>query len=65
MKLDKYKEIDKETLSPFLFNLYAQKIINKVKEEIEVEIKINGERINMLKFSDDTAVITNNGEELT
>jgi len=33
------------SLSLSLFNLYVQEAINKIREEIEVGIKINGERI--------------------
>lgn len=35
------------TLSPSLFNLYIHEAINKVREEIVVEIRINEEKINM------------------
>ncbi|VVC46280.1 Reverse transcriptase domain [Cinara cedri] len=52
------------TLSPSLFNLYVQEAVNKVREEIEVGIRINGERIDMLRFADDIAVITDNEEDL-
>jgi len=52
------------TLSPSLFNLYVQEAINKVREVIEVGIRINGERIDMLRFADDIEVITNNEEYL-
>jgi len=41
------------TLSPSLFNLYVQEAVNKVREEIEVGVRINGERIDMLRFADD------------
>jgi len=40
------------TLSPSYFNIYVQKAINKVREEIEVGIRINGERIDMLRFAE-------------
>jgi len=52
------------TLSSFFFNLYVQEVINKLREEVEVWIRINGERINMLRFADDIAVITDNEEDL-
>lgn len=48
------------TLSPSIFNLYVQEAENKVREEIEVGIRINSERIDMLRFVDDIAVMTDN-----
>lgn len=43
-------------LSPCLFNLYEQEAINQVRELIEVEIKIQGENVDMLRYADFIAV---------
>jgi hypothetical protein len=48
------------TLSPSLFNLYVQETVNKVREEIEVGVRINGERLDMLRFADNIAIIADN-----
>jgi len=52
------------TLSLSLFNLNVQEAINKIREEIEVGIKINEEKVDMLKFADDIAFITENEQDL-
>lgn len=41
-----------------------QEAINKVREEIEIRIRMNGERIDMLRFTNNTVVITDNEEVL-
>jgi len=38
--------------------------VNKVREEIEVGVRINDERIDMLRFADDIAIIAENEEDL-
>lgn len=38
--------------------------INKVREDIEVGIRINEERIDMLRFADNITVITDNEKDL-
>uniref|UniRef100_A0A8D8Z0H2 Craniofacial development protein 2 n=1 Tax=Cacopsylla melanoneura TaxID=428564 RepID=A0A8D8Z0H2_9HEMI len=52
------------SLSPYLFNLYVQEAINKIREETEVGVKIHGERIDMLRFADDIAITTETEEDL-
>jgi len=47
-----------------LFNLYVQEAINKIREEIEVGIRINGEKVGMLRFSANIAAITENKKNL-
>jgi hypothetical protein len=46
-------------LSPFLFNLYAEKIMRKVElEETEIGVKIGGRNINNLRYADDTTLLS-------
>jgi len=41
------------TLSPIIFNAYIQEAIDMIKENNNLGIKINGQKINMLRFTDD------------
>ncbi|VVC32955.1 Reverse transcriptase domain [Cinara cedri] len=52
------------SLSPYLFNLYVQEAINKIKEKGGVGINIHGEKIDMLRFADDIAVLAENENDL-
>ena len=53
------------TLSPCLFNLYAEYIMrNAVLEEAQVRIKITGRNINNLRYADDTSLMAESEEEL-
>ena len=53
------------TLSPCLFNVYAEYIIrNAGLEEIQAEIKIAGKNINNLRYADDTTLMAESEEEL-
>ena len=50
-------------LPPCLFNLYAEYIMRNAElDEAQVEIKIAGENINNLRYSDDTTLTTENKE---
>ena len=44
-------------LSPCLFNLYAEYIINAGLYEAQVGIKIAGKNINNLRYADDTTLM--------
>ena len=51
------------TLSPCLFNLYAEYIMrNAGLEEVQAEIKISGRNINNLRNADETALLAENEE---
>ena len=53
------------TLSPCLFNLYAEYIVrNAGLEEAQAGIKIAGTNINNLRYADDTALMAESEEEL-
>ena len=53
------------TLSPCLFNLYAEYIMrNAGLEEAQAEIKIAGRSINNLRYTDDTTLMAESEEEL-
>ena len=52
-------------LSPCLFNLYAEYIMqNAGLDEVEAGIKIAGRNINNLRYADDTTVMAESEEEL-
>ena len=52
-------------LSPCLFNLYAEYIMqNPELDELQAGIKIARRNINNLKYTDDTTLMTENKEEL-
>jgi|AKYZ01.1.fsa_nt_gi Reverse transcriptase (RNA-dependent DNA polymerase). len=51
-------------LSPALFNAYIQDGLDSINEESDIGIRVQGERINMLRFADDIAVLTENEQEM-
>ena len=54
-----------QVLSPCLFNLYAEYIMqNAGLDEAQAGIKIAGRNINNLRYTDDTTLMTQSEEEL-
>ena len=52
-------------LSPCLFNLYAEYIMQNARlDEAQAGIKISGRNINSLRYSDDTSLTAESEEEL-
>ena len=52
-------------LSPCLFNLYAEYIMQNAElDEAQVGIKIAGRNINDLRYADDTTLMTESEEKL-
>ena len=52
-------------LSPCLFNLYAEYIMQNARlDETKAEIKFSGWNINNLRYADDTTLMAENEEEL-
>ena len=52
-------------LSPCLFNLYTEYIIqNAGLDELQARIKISGKNINNLRYADDTTLMAESQEEL-
>ena len=52
-------------LSPCLFNLYAEYIMQNVRlDEAEAGIKISGRNINNLRYADDTTLMAESKKEL-
>ena len=52
-------------LSPCLFNLYAEYIMQNARlDEAQVGIKIEGRNINNLRYADDTIPMAESKEEL-
>ena len=53
------------TLSPFLFDLYVEYIMqNAGLDEAQAGIKISGRNINNLRYADDTTLMAESEEEL-
>ena len=53
------------TLSPYLFNLYAEHIVRGAGlDEDEGRIKIGSRKINNLRYADDTAVLADKLDDL-
>lgn len=40
-------------LSPIIFNAYIREAIDLIKERIQLGVKLNGWKIEMLRFADD------------
>ena len=52
-------------LSPWLFNFYAEYIMQNVRlDEAQVGIKIAGRNINNLRYADDTTLVAESKDEL-
>ena len=52
-------------MSPCLFNLYAEHIIQNARlDEAQAEIKTAGRNINNLRYGDDTTLVVESEEEL-
>ena len=59
------KEYVKAVLSPCLFNLFAEYIMQNVGlDEAQAEIKIAGRNINNLRYADDITLMAESEEEL-
>ena len=59
------KEYVKAVLSPCLFNLYAEYIMqNATLDETQAGIKIAGRNNNSLRYADDTTLMAETEEEL-
>ena len=57
------KEFFKTTLSPYLFNLYAECVMwNDGLDEAQAGIKISQRYINNLRYADDTTLLTESKE---
>ena len=53
-------------MSPCLFNLYAEYIIQNARlDEAQAGVKIAGRNINNLRYADDTTLMAESKEELT
>lgn len=52
------------TPSPIIFNAYIQEAIEKIKEDTNLGIIVNGHKISMLRFADDIALIAETEEDL-
>ena len=60
-----WKEYIKAALSPCLFNLYAEYIMQNARlDEAQPGVKIAGRIINNLRYADDTTLMAESEEEL-
>ena len=58
-------KLEKEYMSPCLFNLYAEYVMKNARlDEAQTRIKIARRNINNLRHADDTPVMAESGEEL-
>ena len=52
-------------LSPYLFNFYSEYIIRKAElNNTDIGIRIGGERVNNIRYADDTTLIAETKEDL-
>ena len=51
-------------LSPLLFNLYSEEIFKEALDDIELGVSVNGQRLNNIRYADDTVVFADNIEGL-
>lgn len=51
-------------LSPLLFNIYSEEIFKEALDDIELGISINGQRLNNVRYADDTVVFADDIESL-
>ena len=51
-------------LSPILFNIYLEFIFREAFEDFEAGILVNGQRLNNIRYADDTVVFTDNPADL-
>lgn len=51
-------------LSPTLFNLYSEYVFGKALENVDAGVLVNGERINNIRYADDTVVFADSLEGL-
>lgn len=51
-------------LSPLLFNLYSEEIFKKPKDSSNAGMKVNGERIALIRYANDTVLLASSEQEL-
>lgn len=51
-------------LSPLLFNIYSEYIFREALENTEIGIPLNGERLNNIRYADDTVIFADSLENL-
>ena len=58
-------KLEKEYMSPCLFNLYAEYVMQNARlDDAQAGIKIAGRNINNLRYADDTTLVAESEEEL-
>lgn len=51
-------------LYPMLFNIYVEKILQIALEDVVAGIRVNDKPINNIRYTDDTATLASNLEDL-
>uniref|UniRef100_A0A8D8SMX4 Craniofacial development protein 2 n=1 Tax=Cacopsylla melanoneura TaxID=428564 RepID=A0A8D8SMX4_9HEMI len=51
-------------LSPVIFNVYSEHILKEALQDMEAGILLNGERINNIRYADDTVIFADSFESL-
>ena len=63
--VSKLRKKDKVYLSPCLFNLYAECVMQNARlDELQARIKVSGRNINNLRYADDTTLMAESKEPL-
>ncbi|KAI5752610.1 hypothetical protein M8J77_018598 [Diaphorina citri] len=52
-------------ISPILFNIFVEQIVNETLHDIDIGFKIGEDRINNLRYADDTLLVTESVDDLT
>src|SRR6188768_2573554 len=50
-------KLEEEYLSPLLFNIYIEELIQEAMEEVEEGVKVGGKLVKALRFADDQAML--------
>ena len=52
-------------LSPYSFNLYSEYVMRQANlEELDIGVRMDGRKINTLRYADDTTILAESKEEL-
>jgi hypothetical protein len=51
-------------LSPYLFNMYSEYILRRVRFEDNIGVKVGRRTINNLRYADDTTILVKNKEDM-
>lgn len=46
------------------FYAYIQDVLDTIRKDMKIGVKIQGERVNMIRFADDIAIVAESGQDL-